>query len=784
MPQKINKFESFVSEFESLIVDDTIKEFIFGDINFDECLRNIRSYPLYMNNCLTLAYIYVYSCYSQMVEYSDENDIDFKNFIINKDNNNARVLNSLKKTYVQYPLTPDLIQFVILDLQFDMLPGAPQNLNRVFGQFCDFSQPMLDGSYFNLVKYFNHIAKWRLSPQRYNDLSNDQLIDLFLELVTNMKFLHGRLCLLDDGGYAFMTPRFYNQAKARGALFGDQFFLSVLEEMEVRPFVDCVRAHRTIVYGDYGLYYLSNIDRKADADALELTYVHTQGDDTMFIRVSEFDPDEKSRDASYQHVKYDPADYYYEVTGLLWNQDGKNGKKKEKKLIDQIHTINYKYIKNLALSVSDAISRSEEGREVLSNAFSAKYPSLFTNVDYEHDLDSIVIMLMIEESPTYLLEVLFSGDKQLFYDIVTNIDRRFDDDTLIFHNKSKGALANEVDEIIRSKLLVSEHNSFKIKPSEDRHKNDYRRLRPSAQALLIVSSLSKLVEEERQNEYIYAGNIFSNIQTLKNLKSNPSVHTKIEYVRNILIDTFKHLLCFYSGVFAYGDRKAYFDLENMNTCLPRNRIAAVQKELVDSFMFSAVKFAERFKSEKKFQNHDVFVYIDEFIALCKQCYKNDSTSDRSFREQLYSTVGKYEILDLGVFKKCIAKHLGNARSIDETNADSWIDFALAVMGFFKTGSFSDAPNDHKLLDAVYPFTASYSKRNENRDGQITVTFTISIDIDNDGSTDYRREINVLTEFSYDLQEVFYCLPNVQRSNDRWWIDPLLINFKTFNDIFK
>ena len=105
------------------------------------------------------------------------------------------------------------------------------------------------------------------------------------------------------------------------------------------------------------------------------------------------------------------------------------------------------------------------------------------------------------------------------------------------------------------------------------------------------------------------------------------------------------------------------------------------------------------------------------------------------------------------------------------------------MEYFKTGSYNDTPYDHDLLNTIYPFTAAFNRRRENPDGYETVNFSLNIDIDNDNNLEFQTDINVLSEFSYKRNEVYYCLPNVIRSNYKWWIDPILINFRKFNDIF-
>ena len=118
--------------------------------------------------------------------------------------------------------------------------------------------------------------------------------------------------------------------------------------------------------------------------------------------------------------------------------------------------------------------------------------------------------------------------------------------------------------------------------------------------------------------------------------------------------------------------------------------------------------------------------------------------------------------------------------VTERNADNWISFALDVLRYLRTGRMkgtADSPTH-----AIYPFTATYNRGNVNYDGYKTVTFVLNINFDGDGE-EKKEYINVLTEFTYNLSNVFYCLPNVLRSNRRWWIDPVLIDFKDFNEIF-
>ena len=120
---------------------------------------------------------------------------------------------------------------------------------------------------------------------------------------------------------------------------------------------------------------------------------------------------------------------------------------------------------------------------------------------------------------------------------------------------------------------------------------------------------------------------------------------------------------------------------------------------------------------------------------------------------------------------------------DRTTANAWINVALDILEYFKTGSLRDTSMDGDIFNAIYPFTAVFNRGKENLDGYKTVNFSLNIDVDEDTPGDQHMDINVLSEFVYDRSEVYYCLPNILRSNYKWWIDPILISFREFNDIF-
>ena len=201
-------------------------------------------------------------------------------------------------------------------------------------------------------------------------------------------------------------------------------------------------------------------------------------------------------------------------------------------------------------------------------------------------------------------------------------------------------------------------------------------------------------------------------------------------------------------------------------------------------MSAAKAEAERLASYDSSNSKDSLSLLEEFIKLCKQC--SSSEAGETFGRSLYVTLGKYEIMNVNDFENRTAELIDDLKNLDSFSpkiTEHYTRLALDVLKFLVFGVFDQSSFNGVPMNAIYPFAATYSRGNENYDGYKTATFSLNIDIESDEGSDTKEDVNVLTEFSYAPGDVFYCLPNVLRSNKKWWIDPLLVSFKEFNDIF-
>lgn len=726
---------------------DLTKLYILGTTNVAMAVKKIPEYVAYMNNILSLSFIFAHGCFRLDCDSEEPESPKAKK------HSSLRIINSLKKAYTQYPVTEELIQFVLSDIQFDMLQGDSSELYGIFENLCNFHSKE-----FTLTKYYKVIAKWKSGPSRFS-MNLNELAGMLCELLEEISFLknYDLLCE-EDGNYVFKDkrPKLYNRENK-------------YEEIPIRH----ILFEKDDKKGFYTLFSAEKED-KGRNKKLNLRYLAVNGNALSYTVTLD-----KNTEAE-NVILASPEEYYAELTGLEWDQDpDETDAKKNGNFIDQVHAINYKYIKNLALAISDAISVNRGSKEALYTAFHVRHKDVFDKVslneinDHAIDWDGIVVMLLIESSTTSVLETLIRNVPQTFFDIVKNLCKRIDNPDMPIYGRSDDELEEMVNKIIRTKLILGEAAGFGKIPRVSSNK----RLFPRAAAVLIISSLSAILEEEKEDRAICAGNIYDNISLLTKMQSDPATEQHCKYVSIILGETFRHLLCFYKGLFAYGEIKAGFDAESYHSCFTAAQIAVYQKQLKEAFMNAAKKEAESLKEINPSESDGMIDLMQRFLALCENC----SVSDES--RLLYTVLGKHEILNFGEFRGYVRDYTRGLRTITVKNVDSWISFALSILTYLRSGSFAPVKNGEAMFRAIYPFTATYNRGNENYDGYKTVTFSLNIDVDGEERMDSRDFINVLTEFSYNLSDVFYCLPNVLRSNKKWWIDPVLISFKEFNDIF-
>ncbi len=760
--------------FEKEILDENIKQYIFGAKGYsDDAIRETNAYPNYFNNILSLAFYFVYACYRCDLDngYGETENLS--------SHNAKRIKSSLENALVRYPITMDLIQFVLTDIQFELAQGEKSELKRMFKNLC-----VSETTSFNFNSYFAIIEEYNKNPSRFQ-YSKIAITTLFLDLVNNLSFLKD-YNLVTEGvsSFRFITRR-YADKKEMGISKSES------EKYDDLPIEHLLFRDDSRYFG--GIYRLFSIETGEKI-------VNNNNDKSTTISLRYFTPNnERSLQFSLPREDGDNADHldgmrpdevYEEIVGdELPSGNDSHSSKINGNSIDQVHTVNYKYIKNLALAISDAISSNKGSEESLHRRFWRTYPYIFEHygsgddmIPYKDwDWDSIIIMLLIESSPTIVLEHVIRSNKQMFFSITENLYKRiYDVENLAIFNKKADELEEVVHELIDRKFILGESSGFGRLPT----KKAYGKLFPRAAAMLILSKLNDWQENDSEENLIYTGNLQNNIILLQKASKEYDVEKCLKYACIVLGETVKHTISFYAGLFAYGKAKAIYDSETKNRSLNKKEIEKHQKRLEGIFLEAAKRKAESLPTSSATDPESALALIDLFIDFCKKCTLSDNVVISDASKNLHAAVGKYEVINIREFERLILRLKKLNGEVEKTIANEWVAVTLDILEYFKTGGLRGVFASDELFDAIYPFTAVFNKRKENLDGYKTVNFSLNIDVDDDPTNGtFEKDINVLSEFVYDRSEVYYCLPNILRSNRSWWIDPVLISFREFNNIF-
>lgn len=746
------------NDFERMVPDPGMRDYITNGI-FDP-FGNIANFGRLFHNVVNLAFMYAFSCYNDLANrnYSEDGSLGILDRCKKEGNaNSVRVIRTLEKVYSEYPITNELIQFVLLDIYFDFEMGRRSKLK-------DYIPDCFHPTEAHLNDYFPIINQsiGRSRAEIIKKLGRDTIHRMFEDLLRLFPFI-GRSRLEFDPDRKWYVFRIEPQENFPDGIVNT--FGTITRICEQKPLFYCLSdiQNATLKYEKVGTkdYILSPLGHAEDngysGGVLQLPFGL-------------------------------PIDEEYICSYLYPSKLEKRIQYTAACAIEQLFNINYKYIKNLALSIADALGQQGFGdcRKALGRAFSKAYPDAFEKFDPElKNWDAVVLMLLIEAGPSEVLQKLFYYGQDINEDIATEIignliRRSGTKDTVELHALGNGRkLRRQAVESVKLRQLVLNANPIKTRTYE----HIFRSLVAEAMANVLLASLKDPNDSRSKNpidsDLFYIGNTQQNIEALEGLKKCPDPKEQCEGVRIAFGDLIKKIICFYEGVFSYGTVKLLYDKKNEN--ITHAEVVRYQKEAESAFV-KAVRETYQRLSEKK--DSSILNILREFVGLAEKCFRTTGNAYKSDAStyHLYAVLGKDSLFDPREFRKHV--DVDRLEELNESNVGWWIEKSIEVIRFLQTGSFDNGIDDHRPYTAITPFVASYNKQNDTRDGYHTAMFTLIID--NANSEEQKRlcEVNVLSEFSYNMSSKYYCLPNIGRATKKWWIDPFIIKCQVFDDIFE
>lgn len=447
---------------------------------------------------------------------------------------------------------------------------------------------------------------------------------------------------------------------------------------------------------------------------------------------------------------------------------------KERNFFRDFFFVDNKYIKYLALTISDLINT--EGKRKVLEHFGKKYSSVFKQLNGAHipRWDEIFVFLLLEVGIYRLLTYLFRNTN-LDYDSVKEAFRlRFGE------NVSK--LEEEYD-IIRdpsnSLLLRNTNNIIHCK----------------VQALILLASRLLTANEVKVSVSDSLASIVEIMDELKEVGMSDQLreHEKILYVANKLVNFNAFIVIFYEGILNCYERLKVRDLAESA------RLLFFTPESPSSSVGNAVFFRQATTQvrRKMYENCNKMYKIKELntetfsvlIGLIRDSFSwlvhlNSSLNTRntSRNEQFYDITGRRKLFDEDAFMRLAENVSASFDGLPTRRSDlgKLIDSVIQYLGFMRDGS---AEEHAPIEGAIYPVIGTCSQTVMSQDGYRYSYLSVD-----SGRGENRLEIKLISNETVNIGDVYYCVPNIKRclrvpsedENEKYiWINPLILPFDTY-----
>lgn len=781
------------------IPDENLRKIIFGEkaiSNPREIFSDSEHILEHVTRILTVVFHFVYFRYRKWT--IEDNVVDDGP----KDNDLIRIFKVLKRLYLIHSLSYEIMESILMDLQIDIALNG--NIARELRIGSEINQ---NPEYSKMT----YLAKWARNHARSNENTSlrDRIGD-FVRFTNNfpfLLFLESRDERIDNAflvmgqdrqEYPLWRVR-WNYTNPFNHCDIDSQADSYSGEIDKDPYGGEIDSYYSIISTPTGPFFLESVEfirKDTSNDTVETLTGNDIIEDTeknhlldnvigLKLNYAPFQPnssylqaivgeDECLFDERFgkefivirQSWKEVLIDNFPDFTDVLSSE--------VKPLIEDFYSINYKYIRNLALAIVDVLTPDDQARIAAHYTKDSHYQSLFIAKSGELaslHWDVIIAILMVEEGAGKILQLIFNDNRQAFSSLMRNLELRFGSD----HFPRNKLLKNTQQEIEKGVQQFRERN-----PLQD-DSFFYNAVRVSVQVRTIVANVTKAVNgNEIINEKIdFPISIRSYIQLIQGIRDDvaTSLRKKLLATRATVIQALGTLIRYYRAFFRYAKVKKEFETESYYYVMTDEQIIDYQKRAQAEY--EKEREIYRVKLSEVGNNYSAVMGI--LKELCDDC-----TLGSEFQQLLQYSLGRQQILDFEFLNSILSVfELSVEDDPEEDFVEHAIDCTLEAFHYLQSGErktkgnkkTGDDSREKKAKDlsmkAIFPFVATYQYSKQTGDGYHINHFSL---ISPKG-----REITVkvMSEFHYTLNEKYYCLPNKQSSANalNLWIEPIMIKYQ-------
>ena len=475
-------------------------------------------------------------------------------------------------------------------------------------------------------------------------------------------------------------------------------------------------------------------------------------------------------------------------------------KKQDSLLMNNLYGDQFDKIRVLALSISDIIRKKDGLQYKLSTKYLDDEEFLskiglhhLNDEDGQKNWDNIITILLIEIGPSELLYELLDDSEIIFEFLMGNISNRLNDENLKIQYMSK--YVSEKDKLLK-RLNASKLSSRKLR---DYFLTDYEKL-------LMVKTIVNYISQDCEDVYPIVVESIIMLQKQYNeiVLSSTSAEEKVLKIGQLFERTFKFILVFYAGVFAYSkkhlalsEKKEEKKSKNIQLGEELTQIN-IQEECEKQFKVASKK---RWKEIKK-KKLTLGMAFGEFRNLAKSTHTILDKSTVQISSNGYAlekTIGRYSVCDIEKFSSIVdgtesrldfnnilvqVKHgpdeKNSIRRINKSDYEDLFERGLALLMYLTNNGITSNYHFTRSISftPIFPYVMQFSMNTKKKDGYSVSSYSVK-SIDNEITN-----IKFLSAKQHQEHENYYCIPNASSSTDVWWIEPFFIRCELLDDIFR
>ncbi len=784
---------------------DILRKNIFGEENVKFALNDMKKIVLRSNSLFSLSVGYFYARYrnwreerrSEIVDISDIHD--YYKFL---PNSTLRILYVMDEMYYKYSLNHDIISYLLVNTQINISQRTTQ-----------------DSSLDDVLKIPTDLA---IVSERDNAFVS-VFCSEYTKLARNVRYLPKEVTR-DSFASLLRHFAFYKYVGIDVEEDGNVFFL-IYDDI-TGDLLERISSHHTVICEGDTLYLLTDIQRLNNVstdDSLRVAYKSILDGTTLLYTVS--------GDGEESRFKMTGTEFFIDVTGRIIPE-----KYSPELFFRGLNTGSYKYVNRLGMALVDSVYGKPEGLINTVKLIKAHWDELnleeldpdlsykigvtkkgdiiesiknLNNSDFSVNeikwrtskkWDDIIVRLLIIKSPREVISS-FIEKCDIFDTFLAEIGLRFD------HRVNADAIVegkNKEMSVAKRELIILNFGQMGI--DEAQITKWVNKTDALVASKLVVHALSELTNKDSDYAPLdvkesVGGSIYPRTLLLddlnRRLNSGEEIDPKyiIKRADFILRQSLKTVICTFKALIASLDEWSDFEMISYSGELTSDQVQTRQAEIQKAFLTELGATARLFFTKKSEE------LIAELVHICNDCFDTEKSLVKELGTKYYIMTGRTMPLD--------TKSLFDVVKIDEDNnvyvqnpdnenelwrldvlrdecqkndpmskkySKAYLNAAYRIMRVLG-GHPSDIDTFNDLTQkSAYPFVGTYVDNRRNMDGHRICNFSIR------NSIGEVTRIHILSDMEYKLNKKYYVIPNLQRTDREWWIQPFMIECEDFNDI--